>query len=105
MVVEPDALNFRRVSIRVGKHDSLSSIAARNRVSVAQLRNWNNLHQDRLVIGQNLQIQVQYHAGGIRRVNRQIAYRTKHRVMLANHPARHGKIILASSKTTKKHPG
>lgn len=95
MALEPDAPNFRRIYVRAGRRDSLASIAARNRVSVAQLKSWNDLHQDRIVAGQSLQIQVPFRTGGIRQVN--------HRVVVS-HPVRHGKIILASSKTNKKHP-
>ena len=94
MALEPDAPDFRRVTVRVGKRDSLASIAARNRVSVAQLKTWNNLHQDRIVAGQSLQIQVPFHAGGVRRASRHV---------VTSHPVRHGKVILASSKAGKKH--
>lgn len=94
MALEPDAPDFRRVTVRIGKRDSLASIAARNHVSVAQLKTWNNLHQDRIVAGQSLQIQVPFHAGGARRAGRHA---------VAGHPVRHGKVILASSKGGKKH--
>jgi membrane-bound lytic murein transglycosylase D len=100
MAIEADAPDFRRVSIRVGRRDSLASIAARHRVSVVQLKAWNNLHQDRVVAGQSLQIQVPYRAGGIRRV----AAHSSHRVIAPSHQTRHGRIILASSKAPKKRP-
>lgn len=91
MALEPDAPDFRRVSIRVGRRDSLASIAARNHVTVADLKEWNNLHQDRVAAGQRLQIHVPFHGG------RQYA----HHAVARN--ARHGKIILASSKSGKRH--
>jgi len=95
MALEPDAPEFRRVTVRVGRRDSLASIAARNRVSVEQLKSWNNLHQDRLVAGQSLQIQVPFHAGGTHRAN--------HRRTASTHPAHHGKIVMVTTKGNKKH--
>jgi len=100
MALEPDAPDFRRVMIRVGRRDSLASIAARNRISVMQLKTWNNLRQDRVIAGQNLQIQVPLRAVGRRQVVRHIVI--SHQVV--NHPVRRGKIILASSKAVKKRP-
>lgn len=104
MAVEPDAPDFRRISVRIGRRDSLASIAARNRVSVAQLKLWNNLHQDRLIAGQSLKIQVPYHIAGVRKTNRQLVARAGRHVVVASHPAHHGRIILVSSKTSKKRP-
>ncbi len=60
MTMEPDVPDTRKIMVKAGKHDTLASIAARNKVTVAQIRSWNNLHQDRLVAGQRLQLQVPY---------------------------------------------
>jgi len=95
MALEPDAPEFRRVTVRARRHDSLASIAARNRVSVEQLKSWNNLHQDRLVAGQSLQIQVPFHAGATHGAN--------HRRTATAHPAHHGKIVMVTTKSNKKH--
>ncbi|MDR0332137.1 MAG: transglycosylase SLT domain-containing protein [Dysgonamonadaceae bacterium] len=46
--------NFENTYYRVRSGDNLSVIAQRNRVSVAQLRSWNNLNSDRLSINQRL---------------------------------------------------
>jgi membrane-bound lytic murein transglycosylase D len=62
LAVEPDAPDFRRIYVKVGKRDSLASIAQRYKVSVAQIKTWNNLHQDKVANGQSLQIQVPYKA-------------------------------------------
>jgi membrane-bound lytic murein transglycosylase D len=58
MTVEPDVPDFRKVFVKVGKKDSLASIAQRNRVSVAQIKNWNNLRADKVAVGQSLQLQL-----------------------------------------------
>lgn len=58
LAVEPDVPDFRRVYVKVGKRDSLVSIAQRYKVSVAQIKSWNNLRQDKVANGQSLQIQV-----------------------------------------------
>ena len=49
---------LRKVTIKTGKRDSLASIAKRYKVSVAQIKEWNNLSRDSLSAGQRLQIQV-----------------------------------------------
>ncbi len=56
MMIEPDVADTRRVYIKVGKTDTLESIAARNRVSVLQIKNWNKLRQDKVATGQSLVI-------------------------------------------------
>lgn len=58
MMVEPDVPDGRRIYVKVGKRDSLESIARRNKVSVAQIKSWNNLRGDKVAAGQKLQLQV-----------------------------------------------
>ena len=58
MAVEPDVPPLRSIFVKVGKRDSLASIAQRNRVSVAQIKSWNNLAADKVKFGQSLQLQV-----------------------------------------------
>ena len=104
MQLESDAPNFRRVSIRAGRRDTLSSIAARNHVSVSQLKEWNNLRQDHIAAGQALQIQIPVRGGGVRRVAHAAPSRSNRRVAASSHNARHGKITVASNKNGKKRP-
>ncbi|MEM4986310.1 transglycosylase SLT domain-containing protein [Collimonas sp. H4R21] len=58
MAVTPDAPETRRIYVKVGKRDTLASIASRYRVSVAQVKAWNGLHRDSVSHGQSLQLQV-----------------------------------------------
>jgi len=58
MAVTPDAPETRRIYVKVGKRDTLASIAARYRVSVSQVKEWNGLHHDGVSRGQSLQLQV-----------------------------------------------
>ena len=60
IAIEPDVPDTRKIMVKAGRRDTLAAIAARNQVSVAQIRSWNNLHQDKLVSGQRLQLQVPY---------------------------------------------
>jgi membrane-bound lytic murein transglycosylase D len=122
MAVEPDAPPFRRVTVRVGRRDTLGSIATRNRVSVAQLKSWNNLRQDRVSAGQSLQIQVPIRAAirqavrqpvhAIQRVaavshvvNRPVSHAVvRPAVRTVNHPVvRHTNVAAGQSKNQKKH--
>ena len=43
MAMEPDRPPTRRILVKVGRHDTLASIAARNGVSVDDLKSWNKL--------------------------------------------------------------
>jgi membrane-bound lytic murein transglycosylase D len=95
VAVEPDVPDTRRISVKVGKHDTLTSIAKRNRVTVAQIKEWNKLRQDKVSPGQTLQLHVPYKAakggksaGHVRKVAAPKAA-PRHRV--------------AASKTTHKH--
>jgi membrane-bound lytic murein transglycosylase D len=58
LLVEPDAPPTRHIAVKVGKRDSLASIAKRHGVSVAQIKTWNHLHQDKVAAGQTLQLEV-----------------------------------------------
>ncbi|HEY8025877.1 MAG TPA: transglycosylase SLT domain-containing protein [Burkholderiaceae bacterium] len=102
MQLESDAPDFRRVFVRAGRRDTLSSIAARNHVSVEQLKSWNNLHQDRIAAGQSLQVQIPFR-GAVRRVAHISVSRSGRRVAAVSHPA-HRKVVVASVKNGKKRP-
>lgn len=58
MAVEPDVPDTRRITIKVGRHDSLASIAKRHNVSIAQIKSWNRLSRDSVAKGQTLQLHV-----------------------------------------------
>ncbi|RJF98189.1 transglycosylase SLT domain-containing protein [Noviherbaspirillum saxi] len=60
MITAPDVPDTRRVYIKVGKKDSLESIAQRNRVTVEQIKQWNNLKQDKVNAGASLQLNVPF---------------------------------------------
>jgi membrane-bound lytic murein transglycosylase D len=62
MMVAPDVPDTRRIYVKAGKRDTLASIAQRNKVSVEQLKTWNNLKQEKIATGQTLQLQVPYKA-------------------------------------------
>ena len=71
--IEPDLPDTRRIFVKVGKHDNLASIARRNRVSVTQIKDWNNLRQDRVAIGQTLQIRVPYKVAAAKKPVKRVA--------------------------------
>jgi len=56
--LERDAPETKTIRIRVGKRDSLASIAKRYKVSVAQIRAWNKLQANKVAAGTKLQLQV-----------------------------------------------
>lgn len=56
MLIEPDVADTRKLMLRVGKRDSLHSIAQRYKVSVADIKSWNGLQRDQVSNGQRLQL-------------------------------------------------
>lgn len=62
IAVEPDLPDSRRISVKVGKRDTLASIAQRHKVSVQQIKTWNNLDKEKVAPGQRLQLNVPYKA-------------------------------------------
>lgn len=58
MLIEPDVADFRKVTFKVGKRDNLATIAARYKVSIADLKTWNGLQREQVSNGQRLQIHV-----------------------------------------------
>jgi membrane-bound lytic murein transglycosylase D len=59
LIIEKEPPAARPMTIRVGSRDSLASVAKRYKVSVAQIKSWNNLKRDSLNAGQSLRIMVQ----------------------------------------------
>ncbi len=88
---EPEVPESRRISVKVGRHDTLSTIANRHHVSVAQIKSWNNLRHDTIMAGQTLQLRVQYKAA------RSVVHR---RVAAPRHAPRK---VAASSRSKKHH--
>jgi membrane-bound lytic murein transglycosylase D len=61
LAMEPDRPPTRRISVKVGRHDTLASIAARNGVTVDDLKSWNKLSRETLSRGQSLALHVPTH--------------------------------------------
>lgn len=60
MVVVPEGPERKHILVKVGKKDSLASIAKRHKVSIAQIKTWNGLSQDKVTAGQSLQLHLPY---------------------------------------------
>jgi membrane-bound lytic murein transglycosylase D len=63
LVIEKGSSTTRQLYVKVGRNDNLSTLAKRYKVSVAQLRSWNNLKRDTLVAGQSLQVKLRAPVG------------------------------------------
>jgi membrane-bound lytic murein transglycosylase D len=72
MKVLPDVPDSKRLYVKVGKRDTLASLAGRYKVTVAQIKSWNNLRHDKLLSGQRLEVHVPYRAAS-RTTTRQAA--------------------------------
>jgi membrane-bound lytic murein transglycosylase D len=105
MAVEPDLPDTRRIWVKVGKRDSLASIAQRNKVSVSQIKAWNNLKQDRVAPGQTLQLNVPYKPAPARKAaagTRQVARPASPHRKVAQAPVHKGKAV-AKAHNSKHH--
>lgn len=54
----PDAPDSKRIHVTVRKNETLNALAHRYKVTVAQIREWNDLRRDKLASGQKLELHV-----------------------------------------------
>lgn len=58
LTIEKPSAGTRKIQIKVGKKDSLASLAKRYKLNVADIKSWNNLRKDQVSVGQKLVLQV-----------------------------------------------
>ncbi len=58
LAIEPDEPPRKKITIKVGKRDTMASITARYKVTPAEVRQWNALKGDKLAAGQSLKLEV-----------------------------------------------
>ncbi|HWT70903.1 MAG TPA: transglycosylase SLT domain-containing protein [Oxalicibacterium sp.] len=101
LAMTPDVPESRRINVTVKKRDTIRSIANRYRVTIAQIKHWNDLRQDKLASGQKLELYVpQRVASKSRNVRKAVkSVRTK----VAARSTKHGKkTAVASSRYVEK---
>jgi membrane-bound lytic murein transglycosylase D len=104
MAVEPETPATRSVYVKVGRRDNLTTLAQRHRVSVAQLKSWNNLRSDTLTLGQSLQLQVPNRTGAIKRASQATERKIQQERAPAHRNAHHIKPLITSSRNVKRIP-
>lgn len=104
MAIEPDIPDTRHIVVKVGKRDSLASIAQRYRVSISQIKSWNNLRQDKVAKGQSLQLQVPYKMATVEKKNKQKFARATSPGKVVSTPRATGqrKAVVATTKNKKR---
>jgi membrane-bound lytic murein transglycosylase D len=102
MVVVPDIVT-RRIYVKAGKRDTLASVASRNRVTVEQIKTWNNLRSDKLANGQRLELHVPQRVVA-KKGDKTVVARKAAPARRVAAPAKKAapKKAVATSKTTKK---
>ncbi|HVK95526.1 MAG TPA: transglycosylase SLT domain-containing protein [Noviherbaspirillum sp.] len=107
IVTVPDTPETRRIYVKVGKRDTLTSIARRHKVSTEQIKSWNDLKQDKVRAGQKLELNVPNKPASKRSRTRQVARKANAPSRkAAPAPARRTKAAASSaSKTSKRKPG
>ena len=58
LAYEPDEPPRKKITIRAAKRDTVAGIAARYKVKPEDIRDWNNLKNDKLTAGQSLRLEV-----------------------------------------------
>lgn len=58
LAYEADEPPRRKITIRAGKRDTVAGIATRYKVKPEEIRDWNNLNNDKLTAGQSLRLEV-----------------------------------------------
>jgi membrane-bound lytic murein transglycosylase D len=74
IAMEPDVPDHKRIVVKVGKRDTLASIAKRHRVSVADIKKWNDLSRDSVAKGQSLELQVPFRVAAKHRGVKNVAH-------------------------------
>jgi membrane-bound lytic murein transglycosylase D len=103
LVTAPDVPETRKIYVKVGKKDSLATIAQRHKVSVSQIKSWNDLKHDKVSSGTRLELNVPNKAAA-RKVapTRQVAKSAPTHRKAAPAPARKARATASNSKTSKK---
>ncbi len=105
MVVVPDASETRRIYVKVGKRDSLTAIAKRHKVSVDQIKTWNDLAHDKVAVGKKLELHVPNRLAARKTSGKQKMARSSRAQpvkKVASRKATPAKTRVASAKTAKK---
>ena len=101
IAVERDAPPLKHVIVKVGKRDTLVSIAKRHRVSVAQIQSWNKLSGKTVAVGTKLELQVPQKLASAKNGGRQMSKSSKSRSDKANLVAKR-KTVVANAKPRGK---
>lgn len=106
LAVEPDVPNSRKIYVKVGKKDTLASIARRHKVSVADLKAWNDLRGDSVASGKSLLLQVPYRQAAQAGSRRKVASTSREKRTTTVAHAKHGgkttTVAKASAHNSKK---
>ncbi len=70
LAVEPDVPDAKRVVVKAGRKDTVSSVAHRYGVSTRQVQSWNRLSGSKLVAGQSLVLMVRPNSAAAARAER-----------------------------------
>jgi len=103
LAMEPDVPDrLRTAYVTVGKGDTLSAIARRYKVSVADLKAWNGLHTDRVALGKRLTLQQPVRQ--LAQSGRKAAPTRKVATARPNKPAARARVVKTAHASAKKTP-
>jgi membrane-bound lytic murein transglycosylase D len=107
VMFEPDGPATRLISVKVQRNDSLKSLAKRHNVSIAQLKQWNNIKSNTLASGQTLEIHVPVRTRTAKSTTRVTTQPAKKAVQTkkvsSNKSAANGKPIALASNKRNQH--
>ncbi|MBI3285288.1 MAG: transglycosylase SLT domain-containing protein [Burkholderiales bacterium] len=105
LIIEKNAPASRQLSYKVGRQDSLNSIARRYKVSVAQLKSWNNLRRDNVATGQTLHLQLPVVQARGKQHGVSVAHNAHGGVINSRYRAHPVKTLVAHARAGKKRHG
>lgn len=96
----PEQPPYKTVHVTIKRNDTLSSLARRYHVSIADLRDWNNMRHNTIVSGQKLEIrQSQRLASKSKKQRTQKQASKKTTTHIAANKSHHKKTVTAAAKT------
>ena len=94
LAVAPDEPPRKKITVKVGKRDTMASITARYKVTADEVRKWNDLKGDKLAAGQSLKLEV--------KAAKKLKGSKADKETKVEKPAKGGKPVKAVSSTREK---
>lgn len=100
MAMAPDVPDSKRINVTVKKNETIKAIANRYKVTIGQVKNWNDLRSEKLASGQKLELHVPFRSASPSRT----ASKSKSSEVVTRHASRNtkpSKTVAAKSSNSR----